>query len=517
MNSTSSNKVYWTPLLALACLKLFIHFASSYFTEFGLQRDEYLYINEAEHLAWGYMEVPPMISIIGWISKGIFGSTLFAVKFPPALIGALTILLLGVLVKELGGKKWAQIISASAFLLSPAFLGSNDLFQPVSFNQFFWFLIALIVIKIINRWDEGHSHIRLWILLGVVAGLGILTKYSIIFFFAGLFGALLLTKYRDLLKIKYPYVALAITLVFISPNLWWQYSHDFPIVRHMEDLRATQLVNVTWQSFFGSQLQAHLFAVVVWLPGLIFGLRHEDHRYRLLSFTFILTVAILFFSSGKGYYTYGAFTMLFALGGILWEKQLRNRSWIVLFVLLLNFPALPLAIPILPVKHMIDYSAYVKDKIGLKEAFRWEDGVVRELRQDYADMLGWDELPEKVAKVYNSLTEDEKAHCLIWGGSYGHAGTLNFYRKKYNLPECHSFNASYVAWVPDDLNIKAQIQVEDFPLESSPFFEQTILLDSIEHPYARDPGYIYLKRYPNQDLREIWKEIVLEAREEAGY
>ena len=515
---SSSSKVYWIPLFVLAGIKLCIHFASSYLTEFGLQRDEYLYINEAEHLAWGYMEVPPMISVIGWISKGLFGSTLFAVKFPPALIGALTIILIGTFVNELGGKKWAQIIGATAFLISPAFLGSNDLFQPVSFNQFCWFLSILVVIKIINAWDRGNNNIRLWVVLGIVVGLSILTKYSVVFFYAGLFAALLLTTYRDLLKTKYPYLALVIALVIISPNLWWQYSLDFPIVRHMEDLRATQLVNITWQSFFGGQLQSYLFSGLVWIPGLIYGISHKDQRYRLISLTYIITVALLFAGSGKGYYAFGAYTMLFALGGIFWEQKLDARSWLIpIIVVLLNVPALPLAIPILPVDKMIDYTAYVQDEVGLKEPFRWEDGIVRPLRQDYADMLGWDELPGKVAKIYNSLSEDEKKHCLIWGGSYGHAGTLNFYREKYDLPECHSFNASYVAWVPEDFHIKAQIQVEDAPLDPSPFFEQTILLDSIEHPYARDPGYIYLKRYPTQDLREAWKEIVREARAEAGY
>jgi len=166
---------------------------------------------------------------------------------------------------------------------------------------------------------------------------------------------------------------------------------------------------------------------------------------------------------------------------------------------------------------MVAYSAYIKDELGMDEPFRWEDGQVRNLRQDYADMLGWEELPEKVAKIYNTLSEDEKANCLIWGGHYGHAGALNFYREAYDLPVCHSFNASYVAWVPEDFNIKVQIQVEDGKMEPSPFFKETILVDSIENPLARDPGYIYVKRYPLFDLQDAWKEIVREERKAAGY
>lgn len=514
----SSQKVCWVPLLVLATCKLFIHFAASYFTEFGLQRDEYLYLNESEHLAWGFMEVPPMISIIAWISKGIFGHSLFAVKFPAAMIGAATVLLLGVFIKDLGGKKWAQIIGATAFVFSPAFLGSNQLFQPVSFNQFFWFLSAIVIIKIINEWEDKNSSLRLWIILGVIAGIGFLTKYSLVFFYAGLFGAFLLTPYRVILKTKYPYIALALMLIIISPNLWWQYSHDFPIARHMEDLRATQLVNITWQSFFGSQLQSHLFSGLVWIPGLIFGLRQSDHRYRFIGITFLITVIVIYLGSGKGYYTFGAYTMLFGLGGVMWERYLSSKLWLLpASIVLLNVPALPIALPILPVHHMKSYSLYVQNELELKEPFRWEDGVVRSLRQDYADMLGWEEIPPKVAAIYNTLSEDEKAHCLIWGGHYGHAGVLNFRRDQYHLPVCHSFNASYVAWVPEDFHIKAQIQVEDSKLEPSPFFEETILIDSIEHPLSRDPGYIYLLRYPKKDLRKDWIRIVREEKAASGY
>jgi len=514
----SSQKVYWKSLFFLAGIKLFIHFAANYFTEFGLQRDEYLYLNESEHLAWGYMEVPPMISFIGWISKGIFGQTLLAVKLPTALLGASTVLLLGIFIRDLGGKKWAQIIGATAFVFSPAFLGSNHLFQPVSFNQFFWFLSALLVVKIVNKSKQNQNSFQIWILLGIIAGLGFLTKYSIVFFYAGLVGAVLLTPYRALLKTKHPYIALLIAVLISSPNLWWQYSHDFPIVRHMEDLRATQLVNVTWQSFLSSQLQSHLFSAIVWIPGLIFGLGTSDKRYRLLSFSFIFLVALIFLGSGKGYYTFGAFTLLFGLGGIMWERVLKNKAWIIPpLIALLNIPIFPMALPILPTDEMVSYSSYLQNSFGLIEPFRWEDGQVRGIRQDYADMLGWEEIPVKVAEIYNSLSEDEKEHCLIWGGHYGHAGVLNFRRGRYNLPECHSFNASYVAWVPGDFHIKAQIQVEDSKMGPSPFFEETVLMDSIENPLARDPGYIYLNRYPKMDLRENWKKLVEEERKAAGY
>ena len=150
-HSTEPNKIYWHILLALATLKMGIHLFTNTVTRYGLHRDEYLYISESDHLAWGYMEVPPMLSIIGKIAKLIFGNTEFSVRFFPALIGAISILLIGVMVRDMGGKKYAQLIGGFGFLISPVFLGSNNLFQPVSFNQFMWLLSAFVMVRLLDN------------------------------------------------------------------------------------------------------------------------------------------------------------------------------------------------------------------------------------------------------------------------------------------------------------------------------------------------------------------------------
>ncbi len=514
------SKVYWKSLGIIAFIKVFIHLFANVITEFGLHRDEYLYISESDHLAWGYMEVPPVISILGWISRGLFGDTLLAVKIFPVLVGVATIFLLGVFIRDLGGGKWAQIIGATGFLLSPAYLGSNGLFQPVSFNQFFWFLSVVVLLKILNyRQIHKKESIQLWLIFGGIAGLAFLTKYSIVFFFIGIISALLLTPFRKVFLSKYPYLAILLYVIIISPNLWWQISHDFPIAKHMTDLKATQLVNVSWQDYFSSQFVFHFLSSIIWIGGLIFGIRSQsDSKYRLFTIVFLVVIFLIFGLSGKAYYTLGAFTMMFGLGGVAFEKWFGSKAWRILPLIALgNLFALPIALPILPVEQMKSYSEFLQNDLNLTGPFKWEDGVVRSLKQDYADMLGYEELPEKVAMIYHSLSDEEKANCLIWGGHYGQAGVLNLYRKKYDLPSCYSFNASFVAWVPQDFDIKAQIQVEDQLQDPSPYFEQTILMDSIEHPLARDPGYIYLKIGPKMDLRPIWKEIVREERVAAGY
>lgn len=529
-SASNNNKVYWSIVLPLAVAKLLIHFVTNAVSGFGLHRDEYLYMAESDHLAWGYMEVPPMIAVIGKAAKIIFGHNEFAVRFFPAIIGALTIILLGIMIKDLGGKKWAQLVGCTGFLLSPVFLGSNNLFQPVSFNQFFWFLSAFILVKIVNReanrnLDKSSEEFlsprfdSLWIALGILAGLGFLTKYSIIFFFIAMILAIMMSPYRRWFAQRYVYVALALALLIASPNLWWQYDHDFPVLGHMAELKSTQLVYVSTADFLIPQFLDHFACLLIWIPGLVFLLFSPRlRRYRFLGITYLLVLLIVWSLDGKDYYTFGAYTMLFAAGGVAWEHLIgRWTIGLVSTIALLNLPILPMAIPILPVDQMYIYSKFIKEDMGIVAPFRWEDDVVRNLKQDYADMLGWDEIPPKVANVYHNLPEELKSKCLIYGGSYGHAGVLNFYRKKYNLPEAYSFNASFVGWLKEDIDIEVQIQVDDNRQYESESFHKVTLMDSIEHPYARDPGWIYLKSNPKADLRPVWKNIVREQKREAGY
>ncbi|MFK7936130.1 MAG: ArnT family glycosyltransferase [Saprospiraceae bacterium] len=505
----TKTKIHWNILLPLAITKLLLHFLTN--TNYGLHRDEYLYVAESEHLSWGYMEVPPMIAVIGKMAMTIFGNTVFGVRFFPAIIGAISILLIGVMARDLGGKKYAQGLAGLAFLLSPAFLGSNQLFQPVSFNQFMWLLSAFFTVKILRCGAPKY-----WYALGITAGLGFLTKYSIVFFFTGLIVGFLLTPYRKVFTKKEPYIALGIALFIAFPNLLWQIKYDLPVMRHMADLASSQLVNVGVGDFILPQFLFHFAAVPIWLAGLFWFLKQPT--YRILGITYLVVIGLLLALSGKAYYSIGAYSMLFAAGGVFWERQLEQKAvYIFTPLLLLNLFLIPYSIPIFKIEAMKNYLAWMAEHAGIDAPLRWEDGVYRDLTQDYADMHGWDELPAKVAKIYHQLSPEEQAKTLVWGGNYGHAGALNFYRKEYNLPVVYSFNSSFVMWTPDTLDIEYQIQVEDNYQSPSPYFEETILLDSITNPYARDPGYIYLKRGAKGDLGKIWQEIVAEERAAAGY
>jgi 4-amino-4-deoxy-L-arabinose transferase-like glycosyltransferase len=486
--------------------KFIIHLGAN--NIYGLHRDEYLYFAEGQHLAWGYMEGPPMIGFLAWIAQ-LFGGSPFVIRLLPALIGAASIFLIGTLVKDLGGKKWAVFLACLAFIISPAFLRSNMLFQPVSFNQFFWLLSAFWLVRII-RYERNQD----WYFLGITIGLGLMTKYSIIFFVGAMLLASLFSRQMVWFKTRYPYIAMIIAFVLFLPNLVWQWHHHFPVLDHMRELAETQLVHVDTVHFFVDQFQNQLGSSVIWFAGLLYLLFSRNMRdYRMFGFGFLFLLAIIYMLGGKTYYTLGIYPILFVFGGLAIEHEV-HQDWIkwvlVVFMMTSNAVFSPYAIPFISAEKMQNYCAMMKKNLGLDGPLRWEDGSVRQLPQDYADMFGWEEIAQKVGRIYHALPDSARKQCHIYGGSYGHAGAINYFQKKYNLPEAHSLSASFLIWARSEIHFNNQILIDDRRQDSSSWFNNMILVDSIQNPYARDPGYIYFRTDPRVDLQKAWKDYVRE-------
>ncbi|MEL6537250.1 MAG: glycosyltransferase family 39 protein, partial [Bacteroidota bacterium] len=458
---------------------------------------------------------PPMIA---WLAKVaiILGKTTFTVRLLPALAGCMSIFLVVRLVKHLGGSFPSQVLAGIALLFSPALLGSNTLFQPVSFNQLGWLALTYLFVRLYQTQDAKY-----WYGIGIVAGLALLTKYSVAFWMVGLAASLLWPANRKWLATRHPYLAVGIALLMFLPNLFWQINHHWPLLAHMETLREEQLVNVKPINFLTSQLFSQGGFVWIWLAGLIGTWIVPTLRpYRWISLAYLITLGLLLFLSGKSYYLAGAYTSLFVLGALTWDHWLKQSKKSMVLggtLALFTIPLLPLAIPILPLDSMVKYGQYVRDEIGLEGPFRWEDGEVRDLRQDYADMHGWEEMVQHVAEYYHTLPPEEQAKTHLYGGSYGHAGAINFYREQYDLPEAHSFSASFIMWIPEEFPYSNQIQIDDNWQTSSDFFENFVFVDSNHHEYARDPGYIYGKSVPLIDVNAAWGELVRAEKAEFGF
>lgn len=492
----------WQLILLFATLKMLIHLFTN--TNYELHRDAYLYYAQSEHLAWGYVAVPPFIAMVSKFATALFGNTTFGLRFFPAFIGSMNLILIGLMVKELNGKKYAISLASLAFILSPLFLHVNTLFQPVSFNQFFWLLSGYLILIMIKRNDP-----KIWIWIGIVFGIAFLNKYSIVFFFFAFAVSLLISQHRKLFLSKYFVLAIVLGLIIIFPNLVWQYNNNWPIMYHMKELQETQLVHVRISDFLIAQILMNLQAVLLWIPALIILLFYKkEKQYQLFGFIYLIVIITLIIGRGKSYYSMGLYPVLFVFGSYFIEKYLKKYliyifSSLVIFMFIslyvsLSFDGIPF---------------YNFEQIKQKDAFTWEDGVKHDFPQDMSDMTGWTEIAQKVNKVYSDLDEKDKANCNIFCYHYGQAGSIMFHGKIINIPEPISFNGSFVFWAPGNLTKDYMIWVHsDLGNDINPDiflsenFKEVELKALIDNKYFRENGTkIYLCKYPTEGFIDYYK------------
>ena len=477
--------------LVFALLK----FASGYFLispGYDLQRDEYLYLNQSQHLAWGYLEVPPLIAAQGWVALALGGGEGW-VRFWPFLWGAGTVYLVMRLAQRLGGGWFATALAGSCYLAS-AYARLNLLFQPNSFEVFgFVFCLYALVCFL----QEAQPHYLYWLGLGL--GLGLLNKYTTLFFVAALGGALLLAPARRLLLNRHFWGAAGLALLLWLPNVLWQIRHGVPFLHHMALLKSTQLVHVDPLDFWKAQLLMCLPATWVWIPGLLALLLGRAFRpYRAVGWVAVLGVGLLAALHGKDYYALGYYPVLFAFGAVWWEARLnpapapRRLRWQqVLKPVLVALPMvfllffLPLLFPVRSPAAM----AALRPKYAHLGVYRWEDGREHALPQDYADMLGWHELADKTWAAYQSLPDSVRAHTLIHCANYGQASAINYYNRHRLLPPANSLNGSFIYWYRMPAPCQAILIVDDeLHPELGPHFRDYRRVGEISNPYAREHG-----------------------------
>ncbi|RKD90225.1 glycosyltransferase family 39 protein [Mangrovibacterium diazotrophicum] len=490
----------WVLIGLIAFFKLALHLLT--FANYELHRDALLYFSLGQDLEWGYASVPPGIGLIAALTTTVFGSTTFALRVVPALIGSFSVILIGKIVLELKGGTRAILIACLAFVLSPAFLRSNALFQPVSFNQFFWLLSGLLIIRLVRSENP-----RYWLLIFFAWALAFLVKYSIAFFIVASLLALVLSENRRLLFSGYFFIGGFLAILLISPNLYWQYQHNWPLVHHMSELQRTQFVNVSVTGFLIDQLLMNLPGVFIWVIGFgVFLLIRKEKKYRFLAFTFLLIVIMLLLLHGKAYYTLGFYSILFALGGVALERYFKPgwQLFCLAFALVILLPLLPFSLPMLGMERMAAYS-----KPTAEFTNRWEDGNVYALPQDYADMTGWKELGELVGKSWAALPDSVKTNTFIFAQNYGQAGAVNFYGAKYGCPRPICFNDEFLLWAPDSVGSKSLLYIDQDRGDIGFLYQNIQLLGEVQNPYFRENGLkLYFCTDPVPEFPSFYAEKV---------
>lgn len=470
---------------------------------YELHRDEFLHLDQAHHLAWGFHSVPPFTSWISWLILQ-FGNSVFWVKFFPALFGALTILVVWKTIESLKGSLFACVLASTALLFS-ILLRINILYQPNSFDILCWTLIYYTFVRFIQTDNYNWLYF-----LAISFAIGFLNKYNIVFCLLGLLPALVLSEQRKLFVKPQFYYAIILALILISPNLIWQVQNDFPVLKHMKELADTQLIHVNRMDFVKGQFFFFIGSIFILITAFISFFSYAPFKpYRSLFWAYLFTIFIFLLLKAKDYYAIGLYPIFFAFGAVYlsilsqhgWKYYLRYVT--VAVILLFCYPLLKTTLPIYTPEQYIE-------RANLHKPFSehtWEDGKKHPIAQDFADMLGWKELARKVDSIYVDVADKE--HTLILCDNYGEAGAINYYSKIKGL-QAHCFNTDYENWINLDTEIKAIIRVKEEGDNASTkehfLFSGVKLLSTIENKFAREKGTeILLLSEPKTDISNLLK------------
>jgi hypothetical protein len=491
-------------LTALAVCRLLIQFAG--INHYGYFRDELYYIACGEHLAWGYVDQPPLIAFIAWLARHLFGTSLFATRLFPALTGAAIVYCTGRLARELGGGTFAQFLAALAILLAPAYLAFDSFLSMNAFEPLIWLLCAWIAILIVKGADP-----RWWLAFGALAGVGLQNKHTMLVFGFALVAGLLISGHARLLASKWLWLGGALASVIFAPNLIWEARHGWPQIEVVRNGEQFKILHISARQFIFEQvLFLQPLALPIWLAGLgWFLVGREGRRFRFLGWAYLIVMAIFIGFDGKSYYALPIYPILLAAGGVALEKYfaLRRRRWLApayaSLLVVVGLITLPFGVPLLPVKTFLKYS----NLLPYARSVKTERDAPTELPQLYADMFGWDNMARQVALVYHSLPPSEQQGCAILGGNYGEAGAIDLYGPALGLPKAISGHNSYFYWGPRDYTGECVIVFGERADQFQTYFADSRFVTTITNPYASVAErnvHVYICRKPLEPLAVMW-------------
>jgi len=452
---------------------------------YGYFRDEFDYIICGRHLAWGYVDQPPLVPVLSRIFLAIFGDSLRAVRLMPTLAVSATIILSGMIARELGGKRFAVILTAIAVLVSPIYLSNGSLLTSNSLEPLLWMGCVYFAILAVKRNEP-----RNWLWFGIVAGFGLQEKYSISVLGFAMVVALLLTEQRRLFRNKWIWIGGFAAFLIFLPNLIWNIRNDWPFVQLMRNIKADgrDVVLSPWQYFGQQLLLVHPVNSLLWIPGIVaFLAAARFGLYRFWGWTYLIAFAVFVALKGKNYYLGPIYPVYLAAGAVVVDEAIDRirQGWLkpVLATVWLAAGAwlAPLVVPVLPVDQFLTYMNKLPIKVPRTE--HSHERVA--LPQHYADQFGWEEMVSGVAAAWNKIPPGERKDCSIFAQDYGQAGAIDFLGPKYGLPPALSGHQTWWIWGPRGYSSNCVIVLDDTPQILETHFEHVEFVGRTPaNPYA---------------------------------
>jgi hypothetical protein len=296
--------------------------------------------------------------------------------------------------------------------------------------------------------------------------------------------------------------------------LLWQVHYQFPFLELIHNIRMSDRDVVRGPVAFIVD-QAMIIKPILfplWVGGLIWLFVNRDgKRYRLLGWAFLVVLFAFIAMKAKNYYVVPIYPMLFAAGAIGLERITQGRSigtWsrsiYVGLVIAVGALLLPMSVPVLSPENYIRY----QKALGLAPP-EFEHQQNGPLPQWFADEFGWQEMVEKVARIYNSLPPEERARTAIFSNGWGEAAAVDFYGPRYGLPQAISKSNSYWIWGPEEYDGSTMIILRSDGRDEPKYFKSVEDVGSVGHPYARRDEYfdIYLCRGLKANLQKAWPSL----------
>jgi len=457
-------------------------------SRYGIFRDELYYYACSQHLAWGYVDQPPLIAALVWLERHVGGSSLYSLRFLSALAGAVTVWLTGHMTGKLGGGRTAQAMAALSTLIASGLLAFWHIMTMNAFEPLIWLACGYVVMRVIQTGDQ-----RLWVWFGILAGVGLENKWSMGVFGVGVALGLLFTRERRAFAQKWIWIALALAMVIWLPNVLWNVRHHWPffellanIRRHGRDVALAPLAFILQQVLFMNPLTAP-----VWIGGAIWFFAGRDResgergRYAALGWVFLTVLAIFIVAKGKAYYVWPVFPMAFAAGGVAFEAWTRRISWFrpayALLMLAAGAFLLPMMVPVLSPEKFIAYET----RFHLVPPAVEHQPVGPLQHQLYADMFGWKDMAEATARAYHALPPEQQKITGITAQNYGDAGAIDYFGPKLGIPNAISGHQSFWYWGPGDYTGESLIMVGEDADRIAQLCSESRLMAQVNNPYSR--------------------------------
>ena len=509
--------------IALAKLIFHIYFNNRY----GYFRDEFDYIACGNHLAWGYVDQPPLIPFLIHISRAVLGDSLRAIRFIPALASSLLVVQAAILARELGGRSFALLLTAITVLIAPQYLSNASLLTTNCLEPNLWMGCAYFAILAIKR---GNPHYWLW--FGVVAGLGMEEKYTIALFGFGIVIGLLLTPQRRAFLNPWIWLGGAAAFLIFLPNLLWNLHYHWPFLQLMHNIRAEgrDVVLPLPQYFFQQMILVHPFTTPIWLAGLfalLFSARLKP--YRFLGWCYLVCFTVLFLLHGKNYYLAPVYPMLLAAGTVVIESAIDRtdddrtkdnsaaparprltwvKALIVVILLAAGAHLVPITVPVLSPDNFLAYAKTLPFKLPVMEHAHARAA----LPQWYADQFGWNEIVAETAVAWNRLLPAERQDkaCGIFAQDYGQAGAIDFLGRGYGLPPALSGHQSWFLWGPRGYSGNCMIVLDDSRERLQQLWDHVEYVGtSADNPYALEKEIpVFICRGPKfGTFAQLWPQL----------